>query len=128
MIGNALGMTIGSTILSYYVHTVFANLSCQMATTTAGFASVCEEKKGALSGVWFWSGAVCFLNFATALLIAYGRHELAPSTAMYEQVSNMTMDQYEQQIRNQQQAGGPRPTFVGDYASVPEIREGVISS
>ena len=42
---------------------------------------------------------------------------------MYEQVSNMTMEQYEQQIRNEAGAGsGPRPPFVGDYASVPEIR------
>ena len=83
-----------------------------------------------LSGLWFWSGAVCFLNFIAALLIAYGRHELAPSTAMYEQVSNLTMEQYEAQIQNEGGGGGgagPRPTFVGDYASVPEIRGGTIS-
>ena len=35
----------------------------------------------------------------------------------------MTMEQYEQQIRDEAGMGaGPRPTFVGDYASVPEIQ------
>ena len=120
MVGNALGMTIGSTILSYYVHTVFAHLTCN----TFKQETFCADS--ALNGLWFWSGTVCFFNFVTALLIAYGRHELAPSTAMYEQVSNM--GQYEQQISNQAGGGaGPRPTFVGDYASVPEIRGGTIS-
>ena len=127
MIGNALGMTVGSTILSYYIHTVFANLSCEISTRNTDYQAFCEKNMASLSGLWFWSGAVCFLNFVTALLIAYGRHELAPSTAMYEQVSNMTMEQYEAQIRNEAVGAGPRPTFVGDYASVPEIRGGTIS-
>lgn len=123
MIGNALGLTIGATILSFYVHSVFANLPCNETAGSDAFRAVCEEKRGALGGVWFWSGTVCFLNFVTALLIAYGRHELAPSTAMYEQVSNMTMEQYEAQIRNQ---STPRQPFVGDYSSVPEIRDGTL--
>jgi hypothetical protein len=79
------------------------------------------ENRGALGGVWFWSGAACFVNFVITLLIAYGRHELAPSTALYEQVGQMTMEQYEESIRNQ---GVPRQPFVGDYSSVPEIRDG----
>lgn len=122
MIGNALGLTVGSTILSFYVHSVYARLPCHQGAVEE-FQALCLANRASLSGIWFWSGAVCFLNFITALLIAYGRHELAPSTAMYEQVSNMTMEQYEQQIRNEAGAGsGPRPPFVGDYASVPEIR------
>eukprot|EP00977_Amphora_coffeiformis_P003628 scaffold703_cov168-Amphora_coffeaeformis.AAC.31 len=126
MVGNALGMTIGSTILSYFLHSVFSGSMaslCHEATKTDIEGSLCAQRKGSLGGVWFWSGVCCFLNFITALLIAYGRHELAPSTAMYEQVQNMTMEQYEQQIRNEVGVGaGPRPAFVGDYASVPEIQ------
>lgn len=127
MIGNALGLTIGSAILSYYIHCVFASLSCETASKDASYIELCQKNKGTIGGVWFWSGAVCFLNFATALLIAYGRHELSQSTAMYEQVTNMTMEQYEQSIRNDSHMAGHRPTFVGDYASVPEIRDGIIS-
>lgn len=131
MIGNALGLTIGSTILSFYIHSVFASVKCNQSAS-ANFQELCESNRGTINSVWFWSGAVCFVNFATALLIAYGRQELAQSTTMYEQVANMTMEQYEQSIRNEagsagQAHPGPRPTFVGDYASVPGIREGVVS-
>lgn len=128
MIGNALGLTVGSTILSFYIHAVFTRLSCDTAAATEATVTLCKEKQASIGGMWFWSGAVCFLNFITALLIVYGRHELAPSTAMYEQVSNMTMEQYEQHIRNEAGTGaGPPAPFVGDYASVPEIRSGTIS-
>jgi hypothetical protein len=145
MIGVAFGITVGATILSYFLHTVYAGVNCGNPMVTT-YSDLCLTHRGTLNGVWFWSGLVCFGNAVCALLIAYGRHELAQNSpshsSAYESVGEnapMTMADYEQHIRNQDAAaqaqfssGTPppaqaRPAFVGDYSSVPEIRDGIVS-
>eukprot|EP00523_Entomoneis_sp_CCMP467_P021287 CAMPEP_0168852500 /NCGR_PEP_ID=MMETSP0727-20121128/13008_1 /TAXON_ID=265536 /ORGANISM="Amphiprora sp., Strain CCMP467" /LENGTH=316 /DNA_ID=CAMNT_0008906623 /DNA_START=101 /DNA_END=1051 /DNA_ORIENTATION=+ len=100
---------------------------------------LCSTHKGSMVAVWFWSGLSFWCNFCACLLIWVGQGELANATP-YE---NLSMDDYEDHFRRQQVAGtvvggadNPNnvnsaangnglfgtPAFVGDYATVPEIR------
>jgi hypothetical protein len=141
MVGVAFGITVGATILSYFLHTVYAGVNCSNPMVTT-YTDLCLTHRGTLNGVWFWSGLVCFGNAVCAVLIAYGRHELAQNStshaSAYESVGEntpMSMAAYEQLVRNQDAAAAQaqfappaaRPAFVGDYSSVPEIRDGIVS-
>lgn len=138
MIGVALGITIGGAILSFILSTTFNNVSkCDHADTDPLYEYVCGGRKGSLSAVWFWSGLVFWLNFCSCLLLAIGRRELTQSS-QYESIAGgggMPMDDYEDHFRRAQahrpnnpgtafpgDMPTPTPSFVGDYANVPEVR------
>jgi hypothetical protein len=154
MVGVALGITIGATILSLVLSSAYGDVSrCGRANTAysdggssrghtyhnatdAGafgdpiYEYICQQHAGAISAVWFWSGLVCWFNFCTCLLMAVGRMELSQDS-QYEQIggnSSSIVQDFEDQFRRSQ-AGFPAgdmmnqtPSFVGDYATIPEIR------
>lgn len=137
MVGVALGITIGATILAFVLTSNYRHVSrCNASQSDPTFEYMCGEKKGSLTAVWFWSGLVFWLNFCSSLLIAIGRNELA-STAGGGQYEDLSMNDYEDHFRRFQQLSQeagvvhgsinsstptPTPAFVGDYTSVPEIR------
>ena len=106
---------------------------------------LCEQHKGAMTAVWFWSGLVFWFNFCTCLLLAMGKQELTTDIhSQYEHIggsehsehhttmadSSRIVQEYEEQFRRSQ-AGLPAgqmmptagpPAFAGDYATIPEIR------
>lgn len=133
MVGVALGITIGATILAFVLYSNYRHISrCDPMKSDSTYEYLCSERKGSLTAVWFWSGLVFWLNFCSTLLIAIGRNELA-SSGQYEDLS---MNDYEDHFRRFQQLsqeagvvhgaiGTPvTPAFVGDYTSIPEIRTG----
>ena len=97
--------------------------SSSSSSTSMPFLStytMCSTHKGSMVAVWFWSGLVFWCNFVSALLLWVGQSELA-NASPYE---NLSMDDFEDHFRRQQVANGTAapPAFVGDYATVPEIR------
>ena len=95
---------------------------------------ICEQHAGAMAAVWFWSGLVFWFNFCTCLLLAVGRSELTQNSH-YEHIGGggeSGAHDFEEQFRRTQAgfpAGDalnqtPTPSFVGDYATIPEIRPG----
>jgi hypothetical protein len=127
MVGVALGITMGGTVLAFVVSSNYRHVSrCDTMQQDPTFEYLCGNRKSSLVFVWFWSGLIFWLNFCSTLLIAIGREELAHS-GQYEDVS---MNDYEDHFRRFQQlsqeAGvvhsSPAPAFVGDYTSVPEVR------
>jgi hypothetical protein len=131
MVGVALGITIGGTILAFVVSSNYSHVSrCDTMQSDPTYEYLCGSRKGSMVAVWFWSGMVFWLNFCSSLLIAIGRDELAHRSNQYEDIS---MNDYEDHFRRFQQlsqeagvahgsVGTPMPAFVGDYTSVPEIR------
>jgi len=115
---------------------VSASTSPSLATTPGGneqhgdgdhatsmLYSMCLEHRGTMIAVWFWSGLSFWCNFVCCLLLWVGQGELA-NAAPYE---NLSMDDFEDHFRRQQvsSSAGGGPAFVGDYATVPEIRPDV---
>lgn len=116
MVGVALGITIGGTILSYVLCSSYRHIeACDHQETNESLVNyMCKEHKG--STVWFWSGLVFWLNLCSSLLLAMGRRELT-HYSYYDNIGGgPSMDDYEGHF--------PTPvSFAGDYASVPEIRQ-----
>lgn len=133
MVGVGLGITIGGTILAFILSSTFRSIAeCRGSDVDPTYESLCGDRRGSLSAVWFWSGIVFWLNFCSSLLLAIGRREFT-MVSQYEAIGGgFTMDDYEDHVRRFQQNNPtfpgdmPTPTasFVGDYASVPEIRPG----
>jgi hypothetical protein len=137
MVGVALGITIGGTILAFVLSSNYSHVSrCDTMQSDPTYEYLCGSRKGSMVAVWFWSGTIFWLNFCTSLLLAIGRDELAHRSNQYE---NISMDDYEDHFRRFQQlsqeagvshgsVSTPMPAFVGDYSSVPEVRTGVDDS
>lgn len=138
MLGVTLGITVGAALLSFILSCAFRQLSkCRTTTdhSDPNFDYLCTHAKGSASSIWFWGGLVFWLNFWSSLLLAVGRRELttAVMSTQYEAIgSDDPNNQFAQQpplnYHNQQAASTSQqqnlsgPSFVGDYATVPEIR------
>ena len=83
------------------------------------FLVLCNEHSGSIGAVWFWAGLSFWCNFGCCLLLSVGKSELSSgSSTQYQQVN--VEDAYGTGQSSSQAASGN--AFVGDYATVPEIR------
>lgn len=136
MIGLALGITIGGSILAFVVTIAFRHAAkCETMASGTLLADACKERRGTIHSICFWSGLVFWLNFCTSLLLAVGSGDLARQ-GEYENIgvgatgTGMTMEDYEGHFQNQRYRNNETnhvsiPDFVGDYSTIPEIRSAV---
>lgn len=123
VVGVALGTTIGAAVLALVVSSAYQRV-CQApapstnTTTDPNFDNpllddICEKHSGSIRAVCFWSGLVAWFNFCTCLLLTVGQHELAGGGSnQYQNIGGAPPPS----------AAGGAPAFVGDYATIPEIR------
>lgn len=147
MIGNCLGISIGSAFLAMVLSNYFRNMGRCNSMGAPVYEYVCGNPRetARLASVAFWSGLVFWLEFCLTLLIAMGRQELVRFSAQsYEDLSTQDPEehfrQYNEQQQQQQQnqqaapvsgtANGILGTFAGslptsfgsDYSTVPDIQ------
>jgi hypothetical protein len=148
IMGLALGITIGASILSFLLSQSFRYGSCPTYSRTTSnrtnYDYAYEHSTSTTSndhyndsntqtdchhstGIWLWAGLVFWLNFCSCLLLAVGRREFTHSpfnSTEYEPVG--TADPM--YMNHHGGGGGYNHTvststgFAGDYANVPEIR------
>jgi hypothetical protein len=122
MVGLALGISIGGSILAFVISRAYKHLSrCDGNPNDAIYVYLCGERKGSIRAIWFWGGLVFWLNFCTSILIAMGRPQLTAQN-YYE---TLGMEDFENHFQNPQGYPVQVPSFVGDYATVPEIRSAI---
>jgi len=112
------------------------------------FTTACSNT-GSMTGIWFWAGLAAWLNVVAAMLLVTGRHELSEHYQQYETIGGIHGDDagfsggsnpqpqhhdFEETFRRQQQEilGASQAAamqnraasmFVGDYSSIPEVRD-----
>jgi hypothetical protein len=130
MVGVSLGISIGATILAFFLSLGFrkVHIYCQYVDDE----HACGDKKAGMGGIWWWSTLVFWLNMVICLLLAAGRHEISYlAQNQYETIGNVdsgfSMDQYEENLErfraNQEQAmEGMASGYVGNYATVPDVQ------
>jgi len=90
IVGVSLGITIGGTLLSMALFLVFGKTrklcrgieqmdgsSPQIAELHLGILDLCNYRSSAVRAVWFWSFVLFWLQFATCILLAAARHDIA---------------------------------------------------
>lgn len=113
------------------------------------FVAACSNTT-TMTGIYFWAGLSAWLNVVTAMLLVTGHHELSEHYQRYEAIGgypNGTMGDssgitpppqhhhdFEETFRRQQQEilgvsqaaalqNRAASLFVGDYSSIPEVRD-----
>ncbi|GKY93677.1 hypothetical protein MPSEU_000335000 [Mayamaea pseudoterrestris] len=148
IMGVALGITIGASILSFVLSQSFKYGTCSKQSyygsdnrrsdgydshenTTERFhesssrdpLSYCNRS----TGVWLWAGFVFWVNFCACLLLAVGRREFSSSSQLhadqYEPVGTVDPMYTNSGGGYNNSSSRPSATFAGDYANVPEIRQ-----
>jgi hypothetical protein len=174
MLGVALGVTVGGSILAFVVSSAFSrppwpcdyrNYGSTLRTfdppSGHGAASgnhsspdasdpvitmdsvnyrchqLYVQGSGSSFSIWFWASLVFWINFCVSLLLAAGRRDLSVSSAYgYEHIGGGVDDASSppnaasaasfpgdmSQPRQASASASASPSFVGDYARIPEIR------
>lgn len=106
-------------------------------TTATDFTVECMKRSGSMGAIWLWAGLSFWCNFGICLLLWVGKSELGiqdHTILQYDQVNvndtttttaASSSSQYGSHHQNNQRHNGGiggGGTFVGDYATVPEIR------
>jgi len=112
------------------------------------FTTACNNTRS-MTGIWFWAGLAAWLNAVAAMLLVTGRYELSEHYQQYETIGGVHGDEefsggsnqrqpqhhdFEETFRRQQQEilGASQAAamqnraasmFVGDYSSIPEVRD-----
>ena len=104
------------------------NLSLYISSAT-DFTVECLQHSGSMNAIWFWAGLSFWCNFGICLLLWVGKTELGiinDNVVQYEHVNSLYgSGSHQQQQRPTGGSGsssGGGTAFVGDYATVPEIR------
>ncbi|KAL7558111.1 hypothetical protein ACA910_020058 [Epithemia clementina (nom. ined.)] len=100
-----------------------ASLLSSSFTTPTDFTVLCSAHAGSMGAVWFWAGLSFWCNFVTCLLLWVGKSELSSSSDMgpqYDPVHTYGSGPASSASSHSQTVVGG--SFVGDYATVPEIR------
>jgi hypothetical protein len=136
IIGMALGITIGGTVLAFFLSAIFSKVpfKCESIEDITHRYS-CEEQSGTANHVWWWSAVIFWLNMASCVLLAAGRNEIsynaqpqyesidgAPMDAMNNQQQHFQQQHHEAQQLQQQQQQPAQTTFVGDYSNIPDVQ------
>lgn len=137
MMGVCLGITIGGTILSFFLCLTFGRIHAWCAHHEEGPES-CGWRAASLSGVWWWSSCIFWLNFISCFLLVFGHSDISSHSTSQQYQSIVTDDpsmstlnsqSYEQ---NQYQQGQQTPAFAqrqqggygggsGGYNDVPDV-------
>jgi hypothetical protein len=130
IIGTALGITIGGTILAFFLSAIFSEgpFKCESIEDITHRYS-CEERKGTANQVWWWSALMFWLNLTSCVLLAACRNEISYNAQpQYQSIDGAPMDamnnqqQHFQQSHEAQQLQQPAQTFVGDYSNIPDVQ------
>lgn len=133
MLGVCLGITIGGTILSFFVCLTFGRIHAYCSHHTEGPDS-CGTRAASLNGIWWWSSCIFWLNFISCFLLVLGHSDISvSSTPQYQ-----NLDQHDQSSMgpstsasyNQYQGGSfaqpPQPQYSsngsGGYNDVPDVQ------
>jgi hypothetical protein len=127
MVGVSLGISIGATILAFFLSVIFGKFNHACSHVEAS-GNPCEEVRSAIAAVWWWSSLVFWLNLLCCILLAAGRRDIS-NLAQYQyesigvdDVRDIYQDHSQRLKSHQQQEQGG---FVGDYASVPEVKPSI---
>jgi len=140
MVGVCLGISIGGAILALFLSAVFQktrSLCSSIADDEYMHAELktfqlCETRRSAIAGVWFWSCALFWLDLIACVLIAAARRDIA-SLVNYQYQSigidevREIHEEHASRIRNQSskdetsQVNGSGEQFVGDYGNIPNV-------
>jgi hypothetical protein len=133
IIGMALGITIGGTVLAFFLSAIFSKVpfKCESIEDITHRYS-CEERSGTANHVWWWSTVIFWLNMTSCVLLAAGRNEISYNAQpQYQSIDGAPMDamnnnqQQQQQFQHShesQQLQQPAQTFVGDYSNIPDVQ------
>ncbi|GKY93670.1 hypothetical protein MPSEU_000334400 [Mayamaea pseudoterrestris] len=145
IMGVALGITIGASILSFVLSQSFKYGTCSKQSyygsgnrrsdgydshenTTERFHDNGSSRDAPIycnrsTSVWLWAGLVFWVNFCACLLLAVGRREFSSQlhADQYEPVG--TVDPMYTTSSGYNNSSRPSATFAGDYANVPEMRQ-----
>ena len=96
MVGISLGISIGGTILSFFLSSTFrrAITDCSRMEDLM-YTSSCERQMGSVRGVWWWSSLVMWCDIATCLLIAAGRRDFSFLEQHQYQTIGPSLDDYD---------------------------------
>jgi len=143
MLGMALGITIGGTILAFVLSGAFRSpasrcegVAGKSPSNATGvdpvYQYLCHERRGTVTAIWFWSGLVFWLNLAVAAMLAIGRRELSSDGGggvvhQYESLDGgggggggggpPDNGNFNYQAGQQQQHAQSPPSFPGDMPS-----------
>mmetsp|Transcript_36726 Transcript_36726/g.104512 ORF Transcript_36726/g.104512 Transcript_36726/m.104512 type:complete len:266 (-) Transcript_36726:101-898(-) len=144
MLGVCLGITIGGTILSFFVCLTFGRIHAYCAHHTEGPDS-CGWRAGSLNGVWWWSSCIFWLDLICCFLLALGHGDISSQSTTQQYQSLDTDDpsmmgsggQQQSYNQNQYQGGQQQqqaPAFAqrqqqqqgsyasGGYNNVPDVQ------
>ena len=79
MLGVCLGITIGGTILSFFLCLSFGRIHAYCAHHSEGPDS-CGWRTGSLNGIWWWSSCIFWLNFMSCVMLVLGHSDIATSS------------------------------------------------
>ena len=128
LLGVALGITVGGTILAFVLSGTFRSVSrCRNVVPSedggdSAYEDMCANRKMALTAIWFWSGLVFWLNCVSALLLAMGRYDLSANTSSYvtQQYESLdTTEQGQSQNDNYSYQDQGQPGGGGGGGSIP---------
>lgn len=139
MMGVCLGITIGGTILSFFVCLTFGRIHAYCSHHPDGPDS-CGWRAGSLSGVWWWSSCIFWLNLMCCLLLVLGHSDISSQSSSQQYQSLETDEPSLSTLSSssgfinqyQQQQGQPAaPAFAqpahhggyggGGYNNVPDV-------
>jgi hypothetical protein len=130
IIGMALGITIGGTVLAFFLSAIFSKvpLKCESIEDITRMYS-CEQRRGTANHVWWWSTVMFWLNMTSCVLLVASRNEISYNAQpQYQSIDGAPMDamnnqqQHFQQSHEAQQLQQPAQTFVGDYSNIPDVQ------
>ncbi len=132
MMGVCLGITIGGTILSFFLCLTFGKIHAYCSHHPQGPDS-CGWRTASLSGVWWWSSCIFWLDLICCFLLALGHQDLSSQSTsqQYESLdtqepsmaNSQSYNQYQQQQQQQPPAFAQRQGGYGDggYNNVPDV-------
>lgn len=133
MLGVCLGITIGGTILSFFLCLTFGRIHTYCLHHPEGPES-CGWRLTGLNGVWWWSSCIFWLDLTCCFLLALGHNEISSQSTMQQYQSLETEDpslgnshqsynQYQQHNQQSPPAFAQRQGLYGDggYNNIPDI-------
>lgn len=80
MLGVCLGITIGGTILSFFLCLTFGRIHAYCSHHPDGTDS-CGWRTASLNGIWWWSSCIFWLNFISCFLLVFGHSDISVSSS-----------------------------------------------
>jgi hypothetical protein len=91
MLGVCLGITIGGTILSFFLCLTFGRIHAYCFHHPEG-ADSCGWRAGSLNGVWWWSSCIFWLDLICCFLLALGHGDISSQSTTQQYQSLDTND------------------------------------